>query len=121
MNSARPPALLISSIAAAPSFSLTSPPYTIAPAPANCFAVARPIPDAQPVTTTRFPERLVASAQLNSTASPMLRFLRYARYVHYARYVPYARYARIHDAQTSYAQDRAALRSRNAAMRTWVW
>src|SRR6266404_6595661 len=71
MNSPRPPADLMSCNVALPVSSLTSPRYTVTPAAANCRAVARPIPEPQPVTTATLPVRSVACFQLSSTASVM--------------------------------------------------
>ena len=46
-----------------------SPPYTRAPALANSLAVARPMPDAQPVTTTTLPVSSVACRQFEILGS----------------------------------------------------
>src|ERR1700720_770045 len=71
MNSPRPPADLMSSRVARPVSSLTSRKSTVPPGGAACRAVARPIPEPQPVTTATLPVRSVACFQLSSTASVM--------------------------------------------------
>src|SRR5438132_870850 len=70
-NSPSPPAPRICASVARPCASLRSPPYTTAPALANCSAVARPMPDAQPVTTTVLPVRSVTRRQAVSRTSFM--------------------------------------------------